>query len=119
MMTTLASAYAELGKWIDRSNWSYGPTGGYLLGFILASLFIGWVAEKSIKAKSLKGTMPLMMAGVCIIYVCGAVWLSFAIGVSLWTAVVLGVLPFIALDVIKGLLAAGVGRAITVREAIQ
>jgi biotin transport system substrate-specific component len=97
----------------------FGATGGYLVGFVLASLFIGWVSEKNTQAKTLKGTMPLMMAGVAIIYTCGAVWLAIAIGVSLWTAVLLGIVPFIVVDVVKGLMAAGVGRAITVREAIQ
>ncbi len=97
-------------------DYAMGGTGGYLIGFILASGFIGWVSERNEVEKTLKGTMPLMIAGLGIIYICGVTWLYAVIGLTLWKAFIIGVVPFVALDIVKGILATGVGRAITVRE---
>ncbi len=92
-----------------------GATGGYLVGFILAALVIGYLTERYELARTIRGMLPLMMLGVAIIYALGATWLAVAMGLGAWQAVTLGILPFILLDVVKALLAAGVGRLVTTR----
>jgi biotin transport system substrate-specific component len=37
-----------------------GPTGGYLIGFVLAALFLGYVVDKYMKARSFRNLFTLM-----------------------------------------------------------
>lgn len=78
----------------------FGPTGGYLLGYLpavaVASLF---------KGKFIKVFAGMLLALVpC--YLLGSVWLSLVTGMGLSKAVAIGVLPFILPDALKALLAA-------------
>jgi biotin transporter BioY len=57
-----------------------------------------------------------MMAGVFVIYAVGTAWLAAVLGLSAAEAVALGVAPFLLLDVVKSLLAAGAARAVTTRS---
>ncbi len=49
-----------------------GTTGGYLLGFFLAALLVGWAADRFGK----KAMFLAMPAGVALIYVFGLAWLA-------------------------------------------
>ena len=83
----------------------FGPTGGYLLGFIIAAFVIGMVNQM----KKTAGTfwhIFSMLIGMVIIYFLGALQLSFVAKMSFHKALTIGVLPFIPGDVIKILLAA-------------
>ena len=90
-----------------------GATGGYLVGFVLAAILIGLVTERS--PRSVATLVPVMLAGVLVIYAVGATWLALVLGLSAGEAVVLGVAPFIVLDLLKSVLAAGAARAVTTR----
>lgn len=73
-----------------------GPTGGYLLGFFLASLVIVGLRHK---ANSLILTLAAVPAGAALILGLGWAWLSVLIGPQpAWTA---GVLPFLVGDAVK------------------
>ncbi len=85
-----------------------GPTGGYLLGFVAASVVIGEMVERR-KGWSMFGVLTAMSLGVLIIYSLGAVQLALFLGLDATEAVVLGVLPFITVDALKVLMAAGAG----------
>jgi len=104
----------------------FGPTGGYLLGFIAAAFLVGELA--AIMRASTKGfdtlcystqgaTFLASLCGVAAIYLCGALWLAAWLGVArhlsltacLTQAWKLGVLPFVAVDVAKALVVAAVG----------
>lgn len=85
-----------------------GPTGGYLLGFVAASLVIGEMVERR-KGWSMCRVLAAMSLGVLIIYSLGAVQLALFLGLDATEAVVLGVLPFITVDALKVLMAAGAG----------
>jgi len=91
----------------------FGPTGGYLLGFIAAAFVVGELGAVNRR----KGAIFLAsLGGVAAIYLCGALWLAAWLGVAgrlatpacLTQAWKLGVLPFIAVDVAKALVVAAV-----------
>ena len=81
-----------------------GPTGGYLFGFLLAGVTIGWLAERGM-GRTAVSTIVAMIIGNCVIYVCGVLWLSNFIGFS--QAIAAGVLPFLYGDALKLVIAAG------------
>jgi len=83
--------------------WLFGPTGGYLLGFVLAAALVGYLAELGFD-KSISKTFLAFAAGQSIIYLIGSMWLSAYIG---WAGVIqAGVIPFIPGDIVKAVIAA-------------
>jgi len=76
-----------------------GGTGGYLIGYVLAAMTVGWLAEKGWD-RTILGTVLAMLIGNAIIYVPGVVWLGALLG---WDKPILewGFTPFILGDVIK------------------
>jgi len=83
-----------------------GPTGGYLIGFVVAALFVGTTSERGKAAKSVGGQTRRMLAAVCLIYFFGVVHLIVTMQIGVATAFAWGVLPFIAGDVVKAIMAA-------------
>ncbi|MBN1381371.1 MAG: biotin transporter BioY [Deltaproteobacteria bacterium] len=83
----------------------FGPTGGYLLGFIVGAFVIGLVARMR-KSAGILWYIFAMIIGMIIIYGCGAVQLAFVAKLSFKKALAVGVLPFLLGDIIKILLAA-------------
>lgn len=83
--------------------WLFGPSGGYLIGFVLAAGMVGTLAERGFDRKFIT-TMIAFAGGMLAIYTIGALWLSNYIG---WQAALqTGVLPFLPGDVLKAILAA-------------
>ena len=76
----------------------FGPTGGYLFGFVIASLIVGYLAEKGWD-KSVVLTFTSMTIGTLIIYLFGVIWLAYLKDLN--TALVFGLLPFITPDILK------------------
>ncbi|WP_340118849.1 biotin transporter BioY [Pelagibius sp. 7325] len=83
-----------------------GPTGGYLLGFLLAAIAVGWLAERGWDRSVLK-TLAAMVLGTAIIFALGVLYLGALIG---WDKPVLdfGLYPFLPGAVFKIGLAAAV-----------
>lgn len=75
-----------------------GPTGGYLAGFVPAAFLVGYLAEKSWDRR-ISTTFLSMILGNVIIFGFGALWLARFVGFD--QALSLGVLPFLAGDVVK------------------
>ncbi|WP_457743002.1 biotin transporter BioY [Thermococcus sp.] len=87
----------------------YGPTGGYLLAFPLASFITGLFAERSKKPQLwLMGTL----AGIGAIYLLGWLRLGLYLNGDFTKAFYVGVLPFVPLDVAKAALAVGIAGAV-------
>jgi biotin transport system substrate-specific component len=86
----------------------FGPTGGYLIGFIIGAFVIGAVARMK-KSAGIFWSIFAMFIGMAIIYSCGVLQLAFVAELSFKKALAVGVLPFIPGDIIKILLAAIVG----------
>ena len=77
-----------------------GVTGGYLLGFIVASSVIGWAMETKLH-RSVISLFLIMVLGMTIIYVFGALQLALILHTGLQRTLALGVLPFIPGDIMK------------------
>ena len=84
-----------------------GATGGYLLGFVIASGVVGRLAELGWD-RHLAGAVGAMAIGNVIIYVFGIPWLMVAVGYDLPTALDKGFVPFLITDLIKLAIAAAV-----------
>jgi biotin transport system substrate-specific component len=82
-----------------------GPTAGYLAGFPVAALLVGYLAERGWTAGSLVRGFGVMLLGNALILALGAAWLAVLIGGD--QAIALGVLPFLLGAVLKAALAAG------------
>jgi biotin transport system substrate-specific component len=82
-----------------------GPTGGYLLGFMVAAGVLGWLAERGWD-RSVAGTLAGMTLGTAIIFGLGYLYLTTLIGAE--AAFVNGVLPFLVGAALKIALAAAV-----------
>jgi biotin transport system substrate-specific component len=75
-----------------------GPTGGYLLGYVVAAFVTGFLIERTVQRTQWK-SLAAMGIGNLIVYFFGIAWLSRYTG---WqNAVVLGMLPFLIGDALK------------------
>jgi biotin transport system substrate-specific component len=87
-----------------------GPTGGYLVGFLLAAYIVGLVAERS-RGKLWVNLIGLV-AGSLVIYLCGVTWLKVVLGISVTKALAMGMFPFLPGDALKIGAALVLGRAL-------
>lgn len=73
-------------------------TYGYLAGFALAAVVVGWLADRG-WARTLPTSVAAMLAGEVAIYVCGMLWLARFVG---WQQVIaFGLTPFLVGDAFK------------------
>ena len=82
------------------------PSAGYLWGFLLAAVLVGWLARLGWD-RSFRSSVSAMFFGELVIYACGIPWLMHALGVDVQTALTYGLYPFVVGDTIKLLIAAG------------
>jgi biotin transport system substrate-specific component len=78
----------------------FGPTGGYLLGFVLAAWLTGYLLEKKFKTPTFGLSMTVATLSSCLILTIGALFLSLFVG-GMKNAVAYGVVPFVAGDLLK------------------
>lgn len=80
-----------------------GPTGGYLMGYLLIALFSGWAADHS------KNKIYWIALGNCVglagCYLCGTIWLAVSANMNFGAALASGVLPFLPFDLVKVVIA--------------
>jgi len=96
-----------------------GPTGGYIIGFILAALFIGYFIDRFVRARGFFAIFVLMFfANFVLIHLPGLLQLSVVTGVrNIYELLSMGTLPFIVGDVAKVLAAAALAKGITPKQA--
>jgi len=82
-----------------------GPTGGYLIGFIIATCTVGYLGEKGFD-RSFLTTFIAMGVGTLLIFLCGYTWLSMFFGFE--KAFLYGVIPFVWSELFKVALATAV-----------
>ena len=94
-LPVLAGGAAGLAKLV-------GPTGGYILGFLLAAAVVGWLAERGWH-RTLLGLAASMLIGAVLVYLPGVPWLAAFIGME--KTIAYGVMPFLIGDAVKAALA--------------
>lgn len=96
-----------------------GPTGGYILGFVAAAVFVGYAVRTFPITRTVPGLIGLLLvADIVIIFGAGIVQLSLVTGITalpelLW----LGLVPFIPGELAKVALAAAVAAVFLPRDA--
>jgi biotin transport system substrate-specific component len=80
-----------------------GPTGGYIVGFVISGLVGGYLVE--LAKFSLKGKILGLLVSLVIIYFTGTVQLALVTKSSVDKALAIGTLPFIPFDILKGVIA--------------
>jgi biotin transport system substrate-specific component len=83
----------------------FGPTGGYLAGFVLASIFIGRFIRQ---AQGLASVFAVFCLADFILLVSGLIWLKLILGYPLSRLLVIGFLPFVPGDLVKVFIASGI-----------
>ena len=81
-----------------------GVTGGYLVGFIVASYVVGVISKRG-ATRNVWATIAAFVAGSLVIYTLGVSWLAHSTGMSISAAISAGMTPFLIGDVIKALAA--------------
>ncbi|MDD1729240.1 MAG: biotin transporter BioY [Methanospirillum sp.] len=76
----------------------FGPTGGYLFGFIPAVLVAGIAYEHKKRGIRIAG----LTLATLLIYLGGISWLIISTGMSAYAAVISGMVPFLPGDLVKG-----------------
>ena len=93
-----------------KAGWAFGPTLGYLIGFVAAAAIVGFFAERELGRKWFTVAIGLVL-GNAAIYAFGLPWLSIFLGAmglpnDIVATASAGLIPFIAGDAIKIALAA-------------
>ncbi len=94
-----------------------GPTGGYLLGFILASGVTGWFTDSYVSMRRFFPLLGINVVAIALIYLCGAFQLSIVLGSGVQRTIQYGVMPFIGVDLIKAVLVAIAAWGMTPKQA--
>ena len=82
----------------------FGPTGGYIFGFLTAALIISWLRGKNYGFK--RCAFLGIVIGIPVIYLFGVAQLKFITGIAWDKAVLTGALTFIPMDIVKCIAAA-------------
>jgi biotin transport system substrate-specific component len=82
-----------------------GPTGGYLVGFVLCGALTGTLAGLS-KRSNFFLNLLILLPGIIILFSCGAVYLAFQLHLNFFQALLTGVVPYLPGDLLKAALAA-------------
>ena len=91
----------------------FGPTGGYILGFLPMTFLIGFLAcnliksENRISIKCIKYFI-VMFLGLIVLYIFGTIQLMFIAHLNLMAALGTAVIPFLGFDIAKIVLATAI-----------
>ena len=85
-----------------------GPTGGYMLGFIIAVLIVGYLYESNVTVIHVLG----LIFGTISILLFGTAWLAISSGMAIEAAFIVGCVPFLVGDSVKLILAFYIARMV-------
>ena len=94
----------------------FGPTGGYLLAYPLMAFIIGYIKEKS---NSSILTAISMIIGLAVVYALGTVMFSLVTGNTIINSLLYCVVPFVAVDLLKLVLAYIIGETVSKRLSVK
>lgn len=78
----------------------FGPTGGFLFGFIVCALIVGKIMELK-KEKNIFYYLLAGLIGTITLYIMGIIQLSLVTGIGVKKAIIVGMLPFLPGDILK------------------
>jgi biotin transport system substrate-specific component len=84
-----------------------GPTGGYIVGFVLAAALTGWIAQRSWDRRVLRSLLGFA-GGTVVTFAIGLPWLAVTLGLDLQQTLEAGLFPFIIGGIVKSVIAASV-----------
>lgn len=93
----------------------FGPTGGYLVGFIFLALIAGFFIERYPKRPVI--CFLGMVLGTAVCYAFGTAWLAYEASLSFQAALFAGVIPFLPGDFAKIIISIFLGSKL--RTALQ
>ena len=91
----------------------FGPTGGYLIGFVFMAFISGIFIDKF--SNKIYMCFLGMVLGTIVTYIFGTSWLSYEAHMPFYKALTVGVLPFIPGDIVKITIASLIGPQIKKR----
>lgn len=77
-----------------------GPTGGYIIGFVLAAFIIGGLAQRRWDRR-FSSAVAAMLTGSVVIYAVGLPWLAADLGLGFEETLEAGLYPFVVGDLLK------------------
>lgn len=83
-----------------------GPTGGYIIGYIIAAFIIGLMIDAFFDEEEPLGRQYLvcviaMIAGLMACYALGTLWFIISTGTGVWASLIACVFPFLPGDALK------------------
>lgn len=85
-----------------------GPTGGYLVSYILLVAITGFLCEKT-KCAYIPSILAMVLSTL-LLYLIGSAWLAYSNHMTFSAAIAAGMLPFIPGDIIKIAIASILGK---------
>ncbi|MBW4041648.1 MAG: biotin transporter BioY [Acidobacteria bacterium] len=82
-----------------------GPTGGYIVGFVLAAAFTGWLAQHRWERGLARGLLAFV-GGSVVVFLVGLPWLKVALDLTWLQTLQGGLVPFVVGGLVKAALAA-------------
>ncbi|RJX25492.1 MAG: biotin transporter BioY [Dethiobacter sp.] len=79
----------------------FGPTGGYLWGFIAGAFVIGWLIERQREPRWLYNIAAVTFGGIFVVYFFGVTQLALVTGMGPVQAILLGAVPYLVGDAFK------------------
>jgi biotin transport system substrate-specific component len=83
-----------------------GPTGGYIVGFVLSATLVGLLAERTWDRQVLKA-LATFAAGTLVVFAIGLPWLAVVLHLNLEQTLEGGLYPFLIGGAVKAAIAAG------------
>jgi biotin transport system substrate-specific component len=77
-----------------------GATGGYLVGFVVAALLAGWLAQRRWDRR-FSSAVAAMLSGSVVIYAFGLPWLAHTQDLTVEETLEAGLYPFVVGDLLK------------------
>lgn len=87
-----------------------GPSGGYLIGFLIGAVVISVIKGKGDSFVRL--ILASVVGGIMVVYLIGVPWLASMTGMGISKAITAGALPFIPGDLFKAFAAGLIGKKI-------
>lgn len=85
----------------------FGPTGGYIIGYIFMALICGLFVDKG--GNRFLFNLLGMLSGTVVGYLFGTLWLAYQQSIGFVDALFLGVIPYLGFDAVKLIVGMTVG----------